>query len=572
MAEFITETILPGTYIQVNPEGLLSIGAIATGNVAAIGTAEMGDGATAALSSFEEARARFGEPGAWDEGAGGENLALVRTLQLLFANGATTIYARRVFATADDVAAGLRDGAGNPVRAATAATYQLRGEGGGPALTLRARTPGTWGNRLQVRVEPAEAAEQVSDELVARSNNTFSLSSQQVAAPANGGGAPVGAVAVRENGLLTRYALTPGGAPPAAQLNLSNRTFTLPAAPAAAAEVRASYRVPQEALRRVTIRYGNVREVYTTPSLSYLAQLLADPDSPSRLVAVVSVAGDGLPQLADSFAGFSGGDNGSVGLSHFQDALDEMVDRPVQIVVVAGRSFSQVKSALLGHVEKTENLGRERIAVVGADSSEVEKALANANEVADKRVILVAPGLLQQDPASGRTVRLPPAYAAAAVAGRLAALPPHVSLTNKTLAGIDGLDRAYNYGDLKALVQSRVLALETRRGVRVVKGITTHDEAFRQITLRRIVDYVKEGTRIGANQYIGKLNNTRIRENLRTTLDSFLADLLLREYLTGYRLAVYADRAMEIRGEVQVVMELRPTFSIDVVRVLMNLS
>ena len=90
--------------------------------------------------------------------------------------------------------------------------------------------------------------------------------------------------------------------------------------------------------------------------------------------------------------------------------------------------------------------------------------------------------------------------------------------------------------------------------------------------IRRIVDYVKQGTRLGANQYIGKLNNKRVRENLRTTLDSFLSDLMLREFLTGYKLTVFADRAMEIRGEVQVVMDLNPTFSIDVIRVIMNLS
>ena len=106
----------------------------------------------------------------------------------------------------------------------------------------------------------------------------------------------------------------------------------------------------------------------------------------------------------------------------------------------------------------------------------------------------------------------------------------------------------------------------------MVKAITTDDEAFKQITLRRIVDYCKQGTRLGANQYIGKLNNKRVRDNLRTTLDSFLADLLIREFLTGYKLTVFADRAMEIRGEVQVVMDLNPTFSIDVIRVVMNLS
>jgi hypothetical protein len=241
-------------------------------------------------------------------------------------------------------------------------------------------------------------------------------------------------------------------------------------------------------------------------------------------------------------------------------------------VVVGGRSFKQVKSAILSHVEKTENLGRERIAVIGADGSDASTSLGNVGDIADKRVILVAPGIRQQDLSSGQMVELPPSFAAAAVAGKLASLSPHVSITNKTLAGIDALAVEYNYGDLKALVQNRVLALETRRGIRVVKGITTDDEAFKQITLRRIVDYIKEGTRLGANQYIGKLNNNRVRENLRTTLDGFLADLLIREFLTGYKLTVFADRAMEIRGEVLVTMELQPTFSIDVVRVIMNLS
>jgi hypothetical protein len=356
------------------------------------------------------------------------------------------------------------------------------------------------------------------------------------------------------------------------QLNPTNRTFTFGTAPATEVDVRASYRVPQDALRKITIRYGNVREEYITPSLSYFVQQLKDESNPSRLVEVVERTGDGLPKSTTRFETFAGGDNGTVALSHFQAALDAMIDSPVQILMVAGRSFSQVKSAILGHVERTENLGRERIAVIGADSSEVQKVLENANDVADKRVVLVAPGLRQQDPISGQIVELPPAFAAAAVAGKLASLPPHISLTNKTLAGIDALAANYNYGDLKALVQNRVLALESKRGIRVVKGITTDDEAFKQITLRRIVDYGKEGTRIGANQYIGRLNNTRVRENLRTTLDGFLADLLLREFLTGYKLTVYANRAMEIRGEVQVIMDLNPTFSIDVIRVMMNLS
>jgi hypothetical protein len=44
------------------------------------------------------------------------------------------------------------------------------------------------------------------------------------------------------------------------------------------------------------------------------------------------------------------------------------------------------------------------------------------------------------------------------------------------------------------------------------------------------------------------------------------------EALTGFELSVTATRAQEIAGEVSVVMTLQPTFSIDFIRVTMNLQ
>ena len=564
MAETITEMILPGTYIEVRAEGLLTIGAISTGNIGIIGTAEMGGAGVENLDSYEKGRARFGEPGEWDPNAVDDSLSLVRALKILFDNGARTVYAKRVF---DE-------------KTAKTATYTLVGDDNAQLITLRARTPGAGGNRLQIRVEEGEAQENVNNELVARSNGSFKISAKEILVPqtnGNGNGQPadpvLGSVTVRDNGLSTKYQLKQSTASSqVVQINTTTRALTFAMQPSAQAEIRASYFAPKTGIRKVTLRQGNLQEVYLVPSVSYLAQRLRSETNPSKLVEVVETKADGLPKATTRFEVFAGGANGSVSRESFQAALEDLVDRDIQIVVVAGRSFSQIKSDILGHVEKTENLGHERIAVIGADSSEVEKILENANDIADKRVVLVAPGLKQQDPITGQMTELPPYYAAAAVAGKLSSLSPHISLTNKTLAGIDALAAEYNYGEMKSLVQNRVLALQKKRGIRVVKGVTTDDEAFKQITLRRIVDYVKEGTRIGANQYIGKLNNKRVRENLRTTLDGFLADLLRREFLTGYKLTVSADRAMEIRGEVLVVMELNPTFSIDVIRVVMNLS
>src|SRR5215467_15293614 len=97
MAEVITETILPGTYIEVRAEGLITIGAIATGNVGIVGTAERGGKDVTILSDYEEGRAAFGEPGSWDATLWDYNLSLVRALKLLFDNGALTVYARRVY-------------------------------------------------------------------------------------------------------------------------------------------------------------------------------------------------------------------------------------------------------------------------------------------------------------------------------------------------------------------------------------------------------------------------------------------------------------------------------------------
>jgi hypothetical protein len=564
MAELITETIRPGTYIEVRAEGLLSAGAFPTGNVGIIGTAEKGDGRIARLGSIGEAIDRFGEAGTWDPADPGSNLTLVRSLQLLFDNGASTVFALRVLDEGDPAAP-----AGSQPGAARAAELTL-GAGGGTGLHLRARSAGSWGNKLQVRVESADGRELVANELLVRANGRFALSGA-----ADQEAATLGTVVVREPAGPRRLPLLPAPDPAGTAVALfdsATRSVTLPAPPAADTQVTADYWVPPASLRKVTIRHANRQEVYVVPSLSYLAQRINDPISPSRLVMAGPLATDGLPAAAPTWTSFSAGSNGATQPAHWVAALERLVEEDVQILVVAGRAFSEVKAWVLAHLEKTENLGRERIAVVGADHDDVDKVAENANAVADDRLVLVAPGLRQKDLATGREIVLPPAYAAAAVAGKMAGLPPHISMTNKPLAGIDGLSSHYNDPQIKSLLMNRVLPIEQKQGIRVVKAISTDDGAFRQISVRRIVDGIKRGTRMGTAPYIGRLNNRRVRENLRTTLDSFLASRLLLEWLTAYSVKVSATRAQEIAGEVLVEMELQPTFSIDVILVVMNLS
>jgi phage tail sheath protein FI len=240
---------------------------------------------------------------------------------------------------------------------------------------------------------------------------------------------------------------------------------------------------------------------------------------------------------------------------------------------VAGLGANTVGGVVGAHLGRTLDAGRERIAILGARDSGTASAAPNVitdAALGSDRVAVVAPGIRTTD-LDGASIVLPPSALAAVVAGRLSTLAPHVSLTNKVLP-LDGLDVNYSSALLQNLLQSHVLLVRRKFGFQVVKAITTDPGPFTQISVRRTVDFAKAGVRSGADPYIGRLNNARVRAALQATLDGFLSQMVLDEMLTGYALEVTATRDQEIRGVCQVIMTLKPTFSIDFIRVTMNLE
>jgi hypothetical protein len=332
----------------------------------------------------------------------------------------------------------------------------------------------------------------------------------------------------------------------------------------------ASYLIEAEACAQATLTYGPVVERYTVPDGNLLATQI------NRSSALVSAEADetngGNPPQTGINAYFGTGVNvpGSNGAEAGRDeytlGLEALADRLINIVVLAGQDAGTMSSALLGHLNATEQTDYERIGVIGAPGESTADFLGHT--IADDRVILVAPGL--RDPSG--TI-LPPAYAAAAVAGLISSVPVQTSLTNKPL-NVSGLATRFNRGEQGQLIRRNVLAVVERDGFRVLKGITTEGEGapFSAVPTRRIVDYAKYGIRSAANPYLGRLNNVRVRAALQSTLDAFLTRMVEDEALTGYELQVTATRAQEIAGEVSVVMTLQPTFSIEFIRVIMNLS
>jgi len=467
----MAEAILPGTYITVRDEGLISAGSVVSGNIGIVGTASKGPVDTVKIiGSFSEAQEIFGESDPW-QGGNQNELTLIRALEQVYNNGGRTVYAVRTATS----------------KTLSKASYQLKDDSNGDLLKLEARTPGTWGKDIKIKISDAEANQ-----------------------------------------------------------------------------------------KRVELSYGAIQEAYVVESAAALVEAIKTTRK-SVLVTATDPAKNkstALPKNTDKDEGDSfnpGGNGAEAGKQEYQKSLALLENEIVNIVLLAGQDSSGdgMAEVLEGHLKATAEIKRERIGIIGSgfnDGNEVVEHNFN-----NERVIFTAPGIQVSGKGKPEKDLLPGGYLAASVAGLIASLPVQASPTNKTLK-IGGLSTEFNASQLEKLVLNRVLAVEKRDGFRVVKGITTHDGAWKQITTRRIVDYAIYGVRSSCNPYIGKLNNDRVRGAMKATLDAFLTRMVNDEALVGYELAVSATRAQEIAGEAIVTLTLKPTFSIDFIKVTMYLG
>ncbi len=557
----MAEMILPGTYIEVRPEGLIVPGRVTVGNIGIVGTASKGPvGDPTVLSSYLEARARFGDYDAWVDGASSE-LTLVRALQLAFSHGATTVIAVRV--------------AGD---SAEAADYML-GSASGDCVRLIAKTEGTWGNNLMVQVSAADEPAFIEGEEHTGAD-PISLASTPVLKSARNRVRLFTAGDGLTRSLQIIYD-DDASAPTASQVKISRNdgalTFAAPLDPADI--VTASYMVDSASAVKVTIKLDRNEEVYTVVNGDDLAaDINRSPGGSVWVTAEVQANSSELPNLLTDFGAFGtganthGDDGADADEGKYKEGLELLLNEDAHIILAAGQSES-FGAELNAHCQSasTDAIKRDRIAVVGSTLGASLDDIRGHNFDSD-RLVYIAPGIQTFDDAGGVQVTLPGAYAAAAVAGLLASYSPQISLTNKPIS-VDGLEFKFTSPELTQLVQSRVLALEVRQGHRVVKGITTStNTAWHQITTRRIVDYAKFGVRSAANPYIGLLNNERVRGALQSTIASFLNEMVADEMLVSYDLSVTSTREEERQGIVNVTMVLRPVFSIDFIKVTMFLE
>jgi hypothetical protein len=577
----MTEQILPGTYIDVLAEGLIAPGQVTVGNLGVLGTAAKGLlGVPTLLSSYNDAIAIFGSYDSFLDPNDPtkrrtDSLTLVRALQIAFQQGASIVWAVRVSNAADP----------SKLPAAKAPLSSP----GGACVDLVANSPGTWANGMTVTVEKPS-----SSDIAPVVQQTTTLAAAQPAKHPIQLAHPAAAsvrnrVTISQPGatVTTPTIVSNGAGPAAGQAQITGQQLILGDPLAAGSVVTVSY-VPATFVK-VTIALGTTKESYlVADGTSLVAGVNGLP--PSNLVT--ATPGTFAGQLPDQQSrSFTGGQNGeSRAIYDGPNGLDTLLDVDAHIIVAAGQPNTVVGAALDAHCQKasTDVYKRDRIAIVGSDFAKadttpvttaesiayVDKLLGNT--ISSDRVVFVAPGFLAtssaQEDIPYNPVTLPGSYTAAAIAGMLAALPPHISLTNKSVA-VQDVEVTFNNAQLTELVQNGVTAIEKSNNIHVLRGQTTQVQgAFREETTRRIVDYAKYGVRSAAASYIGLLNNDRVRAALRATVNSFLQQMLDGEMLVSYTLDVTATRDQQIAGIAQVTMTLQPVFSINFIHVTMILS
>jgi hypothetical protein len=585
------EMVLPGVFIEVRAEALITPGPISVGNIGIVGTAARGPlGEVQSLGSLAEAREVFGAYDAWVDGRHKE-LSLVRALELAYENGASTVYAARVTSTVTVAPANPQIAketwvpAWNAWTTARRASFDLAGETAATvAATLRAVSAGSWGNTIGVNVVGAD-----DDTVVAEEKHTAALPLKLNRTPIADDPRNAIQANVAASGQKKDFSMVfaPAAAAPGKVLvdkATGALVFAAGEAPIAGDTWTATYVVPKANCRKVTLSYQAITEVYQVVDGGHLAQLVNDPIAKSQLVEGVAPNPGERPKAfanADDVRFFINGSNGEdAAQSDYALGLATLLTQNAHIILAAGRDetgdqLTGIGSLLKSHVDaaSTDKIKRDRIAVLGSRLG-ATLAQISAHNIASDRIVFVAPGIKATDAAAKpkpTQITLPGSYAAAAVAGMISALDPQRSLTNKTIA-VDGLETKFTPDKLEQLVQGRVLALEEHQGLRIVRGITTDPGAFQQITTRRIVDYAKYGVRSAAEPFIGLLNNDRVRKALKGAINGFLARMIDDEMLESYELDVTATRAEEISGIARVTMTLRPTFSIDYIVVTMFLS
>lgn len=227
---------------------------------------------------------------------------------------------------------------------------------------------------------------------------------------------------------------------------------------------------------------------------------------------------------------FGGGTETPVEPSHWDEALAKLQQLEDLEIIVPMTPNASIQSATLAHcLSMSGPLGkRERFAVFGGELGQSTAAVSTlASQFNDKRAVLVWPGVKDYDE-SGNVITWAPYFAAATIAGQLAAQSDIAEpLTNKTVS-VRGLETIPRLNDIDALINAGVLVIryDSNRGYSVAQSLTTWsgDTRYvrREISTMRSADTVMRRVRASIANIVGSKLTPNLIDTIRSRITTQL--------------------------------------------------
>lgn len=521
MAEYLS----PGVYVEEFDSGSVPMEGVSTSTTGFIGLAERGPvgGVPVLITNFGEFTRKYG--GFLPEAQFGDYRFLAYAVYHYFVNGGSKCYISRVV----------------PADAKTASFKKEEGL----ELSVSAKNPGAWGNKVSLNFSPSSKAKTQILEVVEteggsskyRVKNSAGFNAGDVVVFDDGSGKAYNVITASEDGMLefvddfavdvVDTKLLPEKALTTCELDLE---ILCGEAVETYEGVSFNINEPYYIGNKLTKSELVALELNAGDEILPPIQMLAGEDKDTYSISL-SGGSDGSKDNVDSgtFMGEDKGPGKRAGIEAFVD------NGEASIMAVPGITDPNVQLSLIAHCE---NLG-SRFAILDTpqEKKNVPDVMGHKEIIDSQYAALYHPWLIVFDPLTKKNISIPPSGSVAGVYSRTDQdRGVHKAPANETVKGCVGLDCHYNAGEQGVLNPKGVNLIRffQGQGIRVWGGRTCSSNAlWKYINVRRLFIFLQESIKANTNWVVFEPNSEVLWIRVKRTIENFLTDVWRNGALAG---------------------------------------
>jgi len=267
--------------------------------------------------------------------------------------------------------------------------------------------------------------------------------------------------------------------------------------------------------------------------------------------------------------------------ANFVTASKLLRNNDAHLIIFAGLTKDEaILTGILDDTVGASGESRERFCFVGNELGQSVEDIVTDADQASERLCHVAGDVEIADPITLKPIRVGGHVALANLVGWIASRPSNLNAMNKPLLGIVDVNtnatvgKEYTRGDREKLRKANLSVIIKKPYVTFEDVITTSaDPYWRDVQVRREVDYIRYQIRNVMQPYIGENNNVGNRDAILASGESVMSVAQSGGWIqAGWRVTVTADLTARQQGKVYVDFEFEPTRAIKKIMIRFYLS